>query len=100
MRVAVMTSGGDAPGMHAAIRAVVRTGVEKGWEMFGVRQGYAGLIAGNFRAMGARDAGEIMQRGGTVLGSARCPEFQTDEGRLKALRALNQDSIDALVVIG
>jgi 6-phosphofructokinase 1 len=100
MRVAVLTSGGDAPGMNAAIRAVVRTGVEKGWEMFGVRQGYAGLIAGNFRPMGARDAGEIMQRGGTILGSARCPEFQTDEGRLKALRALNQDSIDALVVIG
>ena len=100
MRVAVLTSGGDAPGMNAAIRAVVRTGVEKGWEMFGVRQGYAGLIAGSFRPMGARDAGEIMQRGGTVLGSARCPEFQTDEGRLKALRALNQDRFDALVVIG
>ncbi|MBI4873912.1 MAG: 6-phosphofructokinase [Acidobacteria bacterium] len=100
MRVAVLTSGGDAPGMNAAIRAIVRGGVEKGWEMFGVRQGYAGLIAGNCRPMGARDAGEIMQRGGTVLGSARCPEFQTEEGRVKAVRALSQDRIDALVVIG
>jgi 6-phosphofructokinase 1 len=62
--------------MNAAIRSVVRTGVDKGWEMFGVRQGYAGLIAGNFRPMGARDVGEIMQRGGTVLGSARCPEYR------------------------
>ncbi len=100
MRVAVLTSGGDAPGMNAAIRSAVRTGVDKGWEMFGVRQGYAGLIAGNFRPMGARDVGEIMQRGGTILGSARCPEYQTEEGRQKSLRALNRDGINALIVIG
>ncbi len=100
MRVAVLTSGGDAPGMNAAIRAIVRAGLDKSWEMFGVRQGYAGLIAGNFRPLGARDVGEVMQRGGTFLGSARCPEFQTDDGRLKAVRALNQNAIDALAVIG
>ena len=80
-RIAVLTSGGDAPGMNAAIRAVVRTGLEKGWEVFGVRHGYAGLIAGNFMPLGARDVGGIMQRGGTMLGSARCPEFKTEEGR-------------------
>jgi 6-phosphofructokinase 1 len=86
--------------MNAAIRAVVRTGLEKGWEVFGVEHGYAGLIAGNFIPLGARDVGGIMQRGGTVLGSARCPEFQTEDGRVKALRELNQKGIDGLVVIG
>jgi len=99
-RIAVLTSGGDAPGMNAAIRAVVRTGVDKGWEVHGVRHGYAGLIADNFVALGARDVGGIMQHGGTMLGSARCPEFETEEGRLKALRILNQRKMDGLVVIG
>lgn len=99
-RIAVLTSGGDAPGMNAAIRAVVRTGVDKGWEVLGVQQGYVGLIAGKFRPLGARDVGGIMQHGGTILGSARCPEFKTEEGRREALRALNQQSVEALVVIG
>lgn len=99
-RIAVLTSGGDAPGMNAAIRAVVRTGVDKGWQVFGVRHGYAGLIDDNFVALGARDVGGILQRGGTILGSARCPEFRTDEGRMKALRTLRQRQIDGLVVIG
>nr|MBC7244684.1 6-phosphofructokinase [Chloroflexota bacterium] len=99
-RIAVLTSGGDAPGMNAAVRAVVRTGLDKGWEVFGVRQGYAGLIAGNFVPLKARDVSGIIQMGGTVLGSARCPEFKTEEGRLRALRALNQQDIEALVVIG
>lgn len=98
--IAVLTSGGDAPGMNAAIRAVVRSGVAKGWEVFGIHQGFAGLIAGNIQAMGRRDVGGIIQRGGTVLGSARCPEFKTEAGRAMALRALNQHNIDALVVIG
>lgn len=98
--IAVLTSGGDAPGMNAAIRAVVRTGVDKGWQVFGVRHGYAGLIDDNFVALGARDVGGILQRGGTILGSARCPEFRTDEGRMKALRTLRQRQIDGLVVIG
>lgn len=99
-RVAVLTSGGDAPGMNAAIRAVVRTGLDKGWEMYGVRLGYSGLINGSFTQLGARDVGGIIQRGGTMLGSARCPEFKSEDGQLKALRALNQQGIDALVVIG
>jgi 6-phosphofructokinase 1 len=99
-RIAVLTSGGDAPGMNAAIRAVVRTGLDKGWEVFGVRQGYAGLIVGNFIPLKARDVSGIIQQGGTVLGSARCLEFKTEEGQLKALRALHQQDIEALVVIG
>lgn len=99
-RVAVLTSGGDAPGMNAAIRSVIRCGVSKGWDMYGVRQGYAGLISGNIHQMGTRDVGGILQKGGTILGSARCEEFTTQEGRIKAVRALRQMGIDALVVIG
>src|SRR3989304_7787924 len=99
-RIAVLTSGGDAPGMNAAIRAVVRTGLDRGWEVFGIRQGYAGLIAGNLSPLGAREVGGIIQRGGTVLGSSRCPEFRTQEGREKAVRQLDQQKIDGLVVIG
>jgi len=99
-RIAVLTSGGDAPGMNAAIRAVVRIGIEKGWDVFGVRHGYVGLIAGNVVPLGARDVGGIIQQGGTMLGSARCPEFKTEEGHLKALRTLHQNDIEALVVIG
>ena len=76
-RIAVLTSGGDAPGMNAAIRAVVRTGIDRGWEVFGVRQGFAGLIAGVMEPFTLRDVGGILQRGGTILGSARCPEFHT-----------------------
>jgi 6-phosphofructokinase 1 len=99
-RIAVLTSGGDAPGMNAAIRAVARTGMDKGWDVFGVRHGYVGLINDNIIPLGARDVGGIIQQGGTVLGSSRCPEFKTEEGRLKALRTLQQRSIEALVVIG
>ncbi|MFC1873515.1 6-phosphofructokinase [Chloroflexota bacterium] len=99
-RIAVLTSGGDAPGMNAAIRAVVRTGLDKGWEPFGVHHGYVGLINDNIEPMGARDVGGIIQQGGTVLGSSRCPEFKTEEGRLKALRTLKRHEIDALFVIG
>jgi 6-phosphofructokinase 1 len=99
-RMAVLTSGGDAPGMNAAIRAVVRTGIDKGWDVFGVRHGYVGLIADNVVPLGARDVGGIIQQGGTMLGSARCPEFETEEGRLEALRTLHQHGIEALVVIG
>ena len=99
-RVAVLTSGGDAPGMNAAIRSVIRCGVAKGWDMYGVRNGYAGLISGNIQQMGTRDVGGILQKGGTILGSARCEEFTTKEGRIKAIRAMRQMGIDALVVIG
>lgn len=99
-RIAVLTSGGDAPGMNAAIRSVVRTGLGKGWEVFGVNQGYAGLIKGDIIPLGARDVGGIIHLGGTMLGSARCPEFKTVEGRELALEQLKQRGIEGLVVIG
>lgn len=99
-RIAVLTSGGDAPGMNAAIRAVTRCALDQGWEVFGVRQGYAGLIDGNFQPLNARSVGGILQQGGTVLGSARSPEFKTEEGRRKALDALGQQGVGGLVVIG
>jgi 6-phosphofructokinase 1 len=99
-RIAVLTSGGDAPGMNAAIRAVVRTGIYRGWEVYGVRNGYSGLIAGRINVLGPRDVGGVMQQGGTILGCARCPEFRTDEGRVDAIRQLNRKEIEALVVIG
>ena len=99
-RVAVLTSGGDAPGMNAAIRATVRTGLDSGWEMFGVRHGYWGLLTGDILPLGARDVGGILQQGGTFLGSARCPEWTTAEGRQKGLDELGGRGIEALVVIG
>lgn len=99
-RIAVLTSGGDAPGMNAAIRAVVRTGIDKGWEVCGIRHGYAGLIAGQVVHLRARDVSGIIQQGGTILGSARSPEFRTEEGRVKALWTLAQHQISGLVVIG
>ena len=99
-RVAVLTSGGDAPGMNAAIRAAVRTGVSLGAEMLGVRHGYSGLIAGDFLPLGPREVGGIIERGGTVLGSSRCPAFLTAEGQTAAVRQLAQRDIGGLVVIG
>ncbi|MCX8025884.1 MAG: 6-phosphofructokinase, partial [Thermanaerothrix sp.] len=98
-RIAVLTSGGDAPGMNAAIRAVVRTGIYRGWEVYGVQLGYQGLIDGKVIPLTARDVGGIIQRGGTILGSARSLEFKTKAGQLKAIRTLNQHGIEALVVI-
>jgi 6-phosphofructokinase 1 len=99
-RISVLTSGGDAPGMNAAIRAVVRTSLDNGWQVLGIRRGYAGLIAGDFVALGARDVGGIIQLGGTMLGSGRCQEFKMEDGRAQALRNLRQKEIDALIVIG
>ncbi len=99
-RIAVLTSGGDAPGMNAAIRSVVRCAAHKGWTTFGVRNGYQGLIDGLFEPMGTREVGGILQRGGTILGSARCEEFKTVDGRERAIRSLNRRGVDALVVIG
>ena len=99
-RIAVLTSGGDAPGMNAAIRAVTRSAVSHGWEVYGVKLGYEGLIAGKFIPLGSRDVSGIIQRGGTMLGSARCPEFKTEAGRRMAIRSLNEMGIEALVVIG
>lgn len=99
-RIAVLTSGGDAPGMNAAIRAVVRTGVDNKLEVYGVEHGYQGLLSGEFNPMGPRDVSGIIQLGGTVLGSARSLEFKTEEGRYKAIRELNKHGIEALVIIG
>ncbi len=99
-KIAVLTSGGDAPGMNAAIRSVVRCGVANGWEVVGAKGGYAGLVDNLFVKLGTRDVGGIIHRGGTILGSARCLEFKTSEGQRKAIRNLNTNAIDALVVIG
>ena len=99
-RVAVLTSGGDAPGMNAALRAVVRVGVSRGLEVIGVRQGYSGLIEGQIQPLGPRDVAGIIHLGGTMLGSARGPEFRTPEGRKRALQVLEQNRLDGLVVIG
>jgi len=99
-KIALLTSGGDAPGMNAAIRAITRGALAKGWSVVGVRNGYAGLLGADFRPMQARDVGGIIQSGGTVLGSARCPEFAEPAGRSKALSNLSENEIDALVVIG
>src|SRR5438270_13283931 len=100
MRIAVLTSGGDAPGMNAAVRAVTRGALAKGWDVFGVRNGYAGLLAGAFEPLQARNVGGIVQSGGTMLGSARCPEFAEPDGRRRAIGNLKTKNIDALVVIG
>ena len=99
-RLAVLTSGGDAPGMNAAIRAVTRMGLASGGQVYGVRHGLSGLIHGEMEALGARDVGGVMQLGGTLLGSARCAEMKTEQGQLEALRQLAGRGIDALVVIG
>jgi 6-phosphofructokinase 1 len=77
-RIGVLTSGGDAPGMNAAVRAVVRTGIDKGWIVFGVRHGFAGLIEGDFVPLGVRNVGGIIQLGGTMLGTSRYKEFKSD----------------------
>lgn len=99
-RIAVLTSGGDAPGMNAAIRAVVRSGHYHGLEVYGVLSGYAGLIEGNMKKLTLRSVGDIIHRGGTVLYSARCDEFKTEEGQKKAVEQLKKKKIDGLVVIG
>ncbi|HEX6266988.1 MAG TPA: ATP-dependent 6-phosphofructokinase [Burkholderiales bacterium] len=99
-KIAVLTSGGDAPGMNAAVRAVTRGALAQGWEVFGVRNGYAGLVGNTLDPLLARDVGGIVQRGGTVLGSARSPEFKEAGGRAIALRNLASRGIAALVVIG
>lgn len=99
-KIGILTSGGDAPGMNAAIRAAVRTGINQGWEMFGVRQGYHGLIKGDIVPLGARDVGGIIERGGTILHTARSEEFKTHEGRQEAIAQLRRQGIDAVIIIG
>ena len=99
-RIAVLTSGGDAPGMNAAIRAVVRAGLDAGIDILGVHNGYTGLISGDMSYLSRRDVGGIIHTGGTFLGSARCQEFQTIDGRQAALDALAKQQVDGLIVIG
>jgi 6-phosphofructokinase 1 len=99
-RIGVLTSGGDAPGMNCAIRAVVRTAIYHGLEVMGIERGYAGLIDGAASQMGARSVGGIMNRGGTILRSARSEEFMTPEGRDAAAENLKRFLIEGLVVIG
>lgn len=98
--IALLTSGGDAPGMNAAIRAVVRRAIDHGVVVHGIQHGYQGLIKGDFRRLDARDVGGILQTGGTILGSARSAEFKTEEGRKKAIEQLTSVGAQALVVIG
>ena len=98
--IAVLTSGGDAPGMNAAIRAVVRTGISMGLNVKGIRRGYAGLIEGDIIDMDARSVSDIIHRGGTMLYTARCPEFKTQEGVDKAIASCKAHGIDGIVVIG
>ena len=99
-RIGVLTSGGDAPGMNAAIRAVVRCGIYQGWDVYGIRLGFHGLINDEMIPLGARDVGGILQAGGTILHSARCAEFRTEASRRQALCVLEQRGIDGVVVIG
>ncbi len=99
-RIAVLTSGGDAAGMNAAIRAIVRSGASQGLEVFGVKSGYSGLIAGDFVHLGVRDVGGIIGRGGTVLGTTRCEQIKSEAGQIGALRQLREHDISCLVVIG
>lgn len=98
--IGVLTSGGDAPGMNAAVRAVVRTAISKGFKVMGIRHGYNGLINGDIFEMNLRSVSEIIHRGGTVLYTARCLEFKTKEGQQKGAEKCKELGIDALVVIG
>lgn len=99
-KIAVLTSGGDSQGMNAALRSVVRSGLYHGLEVYGVQRGYQGLLNNEIYKMDLRSVGDIIQRGGTILQSARCPEFKTPEGQQRGADVLNQHGIDGLVVIG
>ena len=99
-KIAVLTSGGDAPGMNAAVRAVVRTAISFGMEIYGIRHGYNGLLTGEVEKMGLRSVSNIIQRGGTSLLSARSPEYNTPEGVKKAADKCRELGIDGVVVIG
>ena len=99
-KIGVLTSGGDAPGMNAAVRAVVRTGCENGMQVMGIERGYTGLINGEMYEMNLRTVSDIIHRGGTMLYSARCPEFKTQAGIDKAAESCRKNGIEGLVVIG
>ncbi len=99
-RIAVMTSGGDAPGMNAAVRAATRYGIKSGLEVYGVSRGYAGILDEDFRKLEFKDVAGIMERGGTFLRTARCPEFKVAEVREEAAQKLKKHGIEALIVVG
>lgn len=99
-RIAVMTSGGDSPGMNAAVRAVVRTGNHFGSEVYGIRQAYKGMVNGDIERMDSRSVSGIIQRGGTILQTARLPEFKEEKVQRQAIRRLNEHGIEGLIVIG
>jgi 6-phosphofructokinase 1 len=99
-KIGILTSGGDAPGMNACIRAAVRTAITDNVEIFGIRRGYAGLIEGDTLTLDRNSIANIIYRGGTVLETSRCPEFTTVEGRAKAIKVLEEAGIDGLVLLG
>jgi len=99
-RIGILTSGGDAPGMNACIRAVVRTAITKNIEVLGIRRGYAGLIENDISALDRKSIANIIHQGGTILETSRCPEFLTVEGRAKAIEVLEEAVIDGLILIG
>src|SRR5918992_3350553 len=99
-KIAVLTSGGDAPGMNAAVRAVARTAFSRRWEVVGIEAGYQGLVEGRFQQLDSRRVGGILQRGGTVLGTARSTQFATPEGQELAASRLENAGVEGLVVIG
>ena len=99
-RIGILTSGGDAPGMNAAIRAVTRVALKSGVEVYGIYDGYRGLVEGYIEPLTRNDVGDIIDRGGTILGSARLPEFKDPAVQEKGIMQLRKREIDALVVIG
>ena len=98
--IGILTSGGDAPGMNAAIRAVTRAALKKGMKVIGIRRGYNGLINGDMVELNERSVSDIIQRGGTILYTARCPEFREEVGLLKAAKKCEEAGLDGIVVIG
>ena len=99
-KIAVLTSGGDAPGMNAAIRSVVRSAIAAGSEVVGIERGYEGLLEREFRPLVVKDVGGVLDRGGTFLGTSRSDRFETDEGVLEAADILRAEGVCGLVVIG
>lgn len=99
-KIGVLTSGGDAPGMNAAIRAVVRTAIARRIEVYGIARGYAGLLNDEIRPLNHRSVSNIIERGGTILKTSRCPEFMTKEGQKRAVAILQRQGVEGVVVIG
>lgn len=100
MKLGILTSGGDAPGMNAAIRSAVRTAIFHGAEIYGIKRGYSGILSGMIEPLSSNSVGDILQRGGTILQSARCLEFKTPEGQAKAKQQLEAFGLNGLVIIG